>query len=245
LSTFISPCSDLYKLFDKIIILDKGGYQIYYGNPNEAIIYFKRLSQHANPEEDQCTKCGNINTEQVLQIVEAKIVDERGKLTQTRKVSPEEWYTSFREKLSRKIAVDEITKEELPDSYYSIPGLLKQIKIFFLRDLLSKLANKQYLVISIGGAPVLALILGYFTRYIKEDRYIFSQNENLPAYLFMCVITALFLGLMLSAEEIIRDRKILKRESFLNLSWFSYINSKVIILFTIFGDSVIVFHTGR
>ena len=227
------PCSDLYKLFDKIIILDKGGYQIYYGNPNEAIIYFKKLSQHANPEEDQCTKCGNINTEQVLQIVEAKIVDERGKLTQTRKVSPEEWYTSFREKLSRKIAVDEITKEELPDSYYSIPGLLKQIKIFFLRDFLSKLANKQYLVISIGGAPVLALILGYFTRYIKEDRYIFSQNENLPAYLFMCVITALFLGLMLSAEEIIRDRKILKRESFLNLSWFSYINSKIIILFTI------------
>ena len=42
-----------------------------------------------------------------------------------------------------------------------------------------------------------------------------------------------FLGLIISAEEIIRDRKILKRESFLNLSWFSYLNSKVLIMFLI------------
>ncbi|MBW6500379.1 MAG: ATP-binding cassette domain-containing protein [Bacteroidales bacterium] len=227
------PCSDLYKLFDKIIILDKGGYQIYYGNPNEAIIYFKKLSRHANAEEDQCTKCGNINTEQVLQIVEAKIMDERGKLTQTRKVAPEEWYARFREKISSKMPVDLPEKEELPENYYSIPGLFRQMKIFFLRDILSKMANRQYIIISLLGAPLLALILGYFTRYIKEGTYLFSQNENLPAYLFMCVITALFLGLMISAEEIIRDRKILKRESFLNLSWFSYLNSKIVILFAI------------
>ena len=61
--------------------------------------------------------------------------------------------------------------------------------------------------------------------------YLFSENENLPAYLFMCVVTSLFLGLILSAEEIVKDRRILKRESFLNLSWFSYLNSKVTIMF--------------
>ena len=44
----------------------------------------------------------------------------------------------------------------------------------------------------------------------------------------MCVITSMFFGLMASSEEIVRDRKILKRESFLNLSWFSYLNSKVL-----------------
>jgi hypothetical protein len=41
------------------------------------------------------------------------------------------------------------------------------------------------------------------------------------------------MGLTVSAEEIIRDRKILKRESFLNLSWNSYLQSKIIILFTL------------
>ena len=235
------PCSDLFKLFDKIIILDKGGYQIYYGNPNEAVIYFKTLSQHANAEEDQCTKCGNINTEQVLQIVESKIVDERGKLTQTRKVTPVEWYNMFQEKIGKQIAITPGPKEKLPESHYSIPGILKQMEIYFLRDVLSKLANKQYLLISLLGAPLLALVLGYFTKYTKGDTYLFSENENLPAYLFMCVITSLFLGLIISSEEIIRDRKILKRESFLNLSWFSYLNSKIIVMFILSAIQTISF----
>jgi hypothetical protein len=49
----------------------------------------------------------------------------------------------------------------------------------------------------------------------------------------MSVIVALFMGLTVSAEEIIRDRKILKREKFLHLSHSSYILSKIGILFMI------------
>jgi hypothetical protein len=49
----------------------------------------------------------------------------------------------------------------------------------------------------------------------------------------MSVIVALFMGLTVSAEEIIRDRKILKREAFLHLSRSSYILSKVLILFSL------------
>jgi hypothetical protein len=121
----------------------------------------------------------------------------------------------------------------LPENFYSIPGLIKQSKIFFLRDFLSKLANRQYILISLLGAPLLAVLLAWFTKYTINGEYIFSDNENLPSYLFMCIITSLFLGLIISAEEIIKDRKILKRESFLNLSWFSYLNSKILILFLI------------
>ena len=178
-------------MFDKIIILDKGGYQIFYGNPNEAIVHFKTLSKQANPEEDQCTKCGNINTDQVLQIVEAKIVNEHGKLTQTRKVTPEEWSNLFKQKYKDKIGIAQAKRKKLPENFYCIPGKLKQMGIFFTRDLLSKLANKQYILISFLGAPLLALLLGYFTRYSKGSRYQFIDNDNLPAYLFMCVITAL------------------------------------------------------
>jgi hypothetical protein len=57
----------------------------------------------------------------------------------------------------------------------------------------------------------------------------------------MCIITSLFLGLIVSAEEIIKDRKILKRESFLNLSWFSYLNSKIMIMFLISAIQTISF----
>ncbi len=52
---------------------------------------------------------------------------------------------------------------------------------------------------------------------------------------------ALFLGLSISAEEIIKDRKILERESFLKLSWFSYVNSKIVTLFTISAVQTFLF----
>jgi ABC-type multidrug transport system ATPase subunit len=92
------PGSDIYKMFDKIMIVDKGGYQVYYGNPTEAIVYFKTITNHANKDEDQCVKCGNVNTDQLLQIIEARVVDEHGRTTRIRKVSPGEWAEKFREK---------------------------------------------------------------------------------------------------------------------------------------------------
>lgn len=49
----------------------------------------------------------------------------------------------------------------------------------------------------------------------------------------MALIVALFLGFMVSAEEIFKDRKILKREAFLNLSRSSYLFSKILILFSL------------
>lgn len=227
------PGSDLYKMFDKIMIIDKGGYQIYYGNSTEALIYFKTHSNHANPDEDQCPVCGNINTDQLLQIVETKVVNEQGRPTRVRKTSPVEWAEKFREstrKTEKSLPADKIP---LPENNYSIPGIVKQIRIFFSRDQLSKLADKQYIILSLFGPPLLAFVLAFFTRHSEDQPYRFIRNDNIPAYLFMSVITSLFFGLMISSEEIIRDRKILKRESFLNLSWFSYMNSKVLIMFII------------
>jgi len=95
-------------------------------------------------------------------------------------------------------------------------------------------------------APILALILGFFSKYISGDEsnphlYVFSQNENLPAYLFMSVIVALFLGLIIAAEEIHRDRRILERESFLNLSRTAYLLSKISLLFILSGIQMLMF----
>jgi ABC-type multidrug transport system ATPase subunit len=235
------PGSDLYKMFDKIMIIDKGGYQIFYGNPSEAIVYFKTRASYANAHEDQCVACGNVNSDQLLQIIEAKVINEKGKHTRLRKVSPKEWAEMFRanaERINKKVITG---RTELPENFYSLPGLIKQSRIFFLRDSLSKIANRQYILISLLGAPLLALLLSYFTKYTINGEYHFSENENLPSYLFMSIITSLFLGLIISAEEIVKDRKILKRESFLNLSWFSYLNSKVLILFLISAIQTISF----
>jgi len=87
-------------------------------------------------------------------------------------------------------------------------------------------------------APLLAVIMAFFTKYFSgsaenPEAYVFFNNENLPAYLLMSVVVFLFLGMTLSSEEIIKDRKILQRESFLNLSRGSYLHSKILIMFAI------------
>jgi hypothetical protein len=220
-------------MFDKIMIIDKGGYQIFYGNPSEAIVYFKTQASYANANEDQCITCGNVDSDQLLQIIEAKVINENGKLTHIRKVSPKEWAQKFFDCSKNRSQKTFDGNQILPQNFYAIPGLFKQTKIYFIRDILSKLANRQYVLISLLGAPLLAFLLAYFTKYTIDGEYVFNNNENLPSYLFMCVITSLFLGLIISAEEIVKDRKILKRETFLNLSWFSYLNSKITIMFLI------------
>ncbi len=225
------PSSDIYKMFDKMFIMDTGGYPIFYGNPVAAVTYFKKASNQVDAERGQCSECGNVNPEQVFNIIEAKVVDEYGQFTNKRKVNPPQWSEMYQENFTLKRVSD---VHETPPKSLSIPNRLKQAFIFTVRDTLSKVSNKQYMLINFLEAPVLALFLSFIIRYteVGSSEYLFRFNENIPAYLLISIIVALFMGLTISAEEIIRDRKILKRESFLNLSWSSYLSSKLLILFT-------------
>ncbi|UII23092.1 ATP-binding cassette domain-containing protein [Fulvivirga ligni] len=235
------PSSDIYKMFDKMYIMDTGGYPVFYGNPVEAVSYFKKATNQVDSQRGQCEVCGNVNPEQIFNIIEAKVVDEYGQLTNKRKVNPKQWNDSYQENFS--ISKVEDVKEEPPHSL-NIPNKIKQAAIFTKRDLLSKLSNKQYLLINLLEAPLLAIILAFIIRYKSSpdgDEYIFRFNENIPAFMLMSIVVALFMGLTVSAEEIIRDRKILKRESFLNLSWNSYLMSKVIILFAFSAIQTLTF----
>lgn len=237
------PSSDIFKMFDKLVVLDTGGYQIYYGNPVDAVTYFKRSINLINSEQGECIECGNVNPEQIFNIIETKVVNEYGNFTNERRFSPQRWEKIYREQ----IKVNPVkTSADIPHSTLNIPGRLKQIKLFSLRDTLSKLSNTQYILINVLEAPLLAFILAFIVRYHNPDdpirvEYIFSKNLNMPAYFFMSVIVALFMGLTVSAEEIIRDRKILKREAFLHLSRSSYILSKIFILFTISAVQTLLF----
>lgn len=249
------PSSDIFKLFDKLVVMDHGGRVIYQGNPMDAIVYFKHEGQFLKAEESECNCCGNVNTEQILRIVEARVVNEYGKLTRKRKRSASEWYSLYVEKIQSKIAPkSHKIKLKLPLSSFKIPGRWPQSKLFFRRNILSKLANKQFMLIALLEAPILALVLGFFSKYTSgtlndPNTYIFANNDNIPSFLFMSVVAAIFMGLSISAEEIIRDQRVRKRERFLNLSFFSYINSKVLtmiifsalqaLLFTAVGNYIL------
>lgn len=235
------PSSDIYKMFDKMIIMDTGGVPAYYGPPVEAVTYFKKATHQVDSNRGQCEICGNVNPEQIFNIIEAKVVDEYGQPTGKRKITPTQWHTWYRERF--KIPRIENVKEAPPKSL-NLPTRLKQAIIFTTRDVLSKVSNKQYMLINLLEGPLLALILAFIIKYKSAPggaEYSFRYNENYPAFLLMSIIVALFMGLTVSAEEIIHDRKILKRESFLNLSWNSYLISKLTILFVLSAIQVLCF----
>ena len=233
------PSSDIYKMFDKMFILDVGGFCVYYGNPVEALLYFKKKSNQVDQASGECVSCGSVNPELIFNIIDAKLVDDYGRHLDKRKVSPDQWNKYYEsENVVEQI---EDSKEQPPNSLH-IPSKIKQWMIFIKRDVLSKLKNSQYMLINSLEAPALAIVLAIIVKNaVDSETYNFYKNENIPAYIFMSIVVALFMGLTISAEEIIKDRRILKREKFLNLSKGSYLFSKVAILFTFSAVQALLF----
>jgi ABC transport system ATP-binding/permease protein len=201
---------------------------VYYGNPVEAVIHFKRIDNQVNYGIGECPVCGNVNPELIFNIIEARQVDEFGNYTSQRKISPSRWRSYFEAGRPLEKPVETGGR---PPVRLQIPGWTGQFINYLKRDFRSKISNQQYITLVLGVAPLLGIILSYIIRYIADPTsrtYIFRENENIPIYIFMAIIVALFLGLIMSAEEIFRDRLILKREKFLNLNRSSYLVAKII-----------------
>ena len=243
------PSSDVYKLFDRLWLLDKGGYPVFDGNPIDAITYFKEAANYADAETSACPTCGNVNPEIVLNIIDEKALNNSGELSDERKMKPQEWHELY---LKNRKPMTEPKVSAVPASDQRKPNALKQLGIFLQRTFKSKITNVQYLCITLLEAPLLAVVCSFLTRYAPPEGYTVMDNKNLVSYFFMSVIVATFIGMSGSAEEIIKDRALLKRESFLNLSYSSYIWSKIIymagvsllqtLLFIVIGNSIMGLH---
>jgi ABC-type multidrug transport system ATPase subunit len=243
------PSSDVYKLFDRLWLLDKGGYPVFDGNPIDAITYFKDKANYADAETSACPTCGNVNPEIVLNIIDEKALNSSGEVSDERKTTPKEWHELY---LSNREEFDVPAESDVPHSDQKKPGALKQFMIYLHRNIKTKITNVQWLCIALLEAPVLAFICSLLTRYAPPEGYTVMDNKNLVSYFFMSVIVATFIGMSGSAEEIIKDRALLKREKFLHLSYSSYIWSKIVftagmsliqtLLFTLVGNFIMGLH---
>ena len=223
------PSSDVYKLFDRLWLLDKGGYPVFDGNPIDAVTYFKEAANYADAETSACPTCGNVNPEIVLNIIDEKALNSSGELSDERKTTPQEWHELYLKAQAEK-GMEPVIVSDVPHSDQKKPGALKQFLIFLSRTIRTKITNTQYMAIALLQAPLLALVCGYLTRFAPPEGYSVMNNKNLVSYFFMAVIVATFTGMSGSAEEIFKDRALLKRERFLHLSYGSYIWSKIIFM---------------
>jgi ABC-type multidrug transport system ATPase subunit len=251
--TIHQPSSKLFQMFHKAILLDKGGRLVFFGTPSDMLRYFAEAEhQHQfGAELGACPSCGTTRPEFIFDVLETPLRDlsgdiiyeenNRGQLVAARRYSPEFWrdkYEAFR--LIQDVKQVSLRKEPaapLP----ATPAQKKrapirwhdewtQFRTLLRRSFISKLRNRANLIITIGVAPVLALLIATLLRYSDSGKYDFASAYHIPTFLFLGLIVAMFLGLTNSADDIIRDRAVLQRERNLNVRLPYYVISKTLTL---------------
>jgi ABC-type multidrug transport system ATPase subunit len=270
--TIHQPSSKLFQMFHKAILLDKGGRLVFFGTPSDMLRYFAEAEhQHQfGAELGACPSCGTTRPEFIFDVLETPLRDlsgdiiyeenNRGQLVAARRYSPEFWrdkYEAFR--LIQDVKQVSLRKEP-PIPLPAAPAQKKrvpfrwhdewtQFRTLLRRSFISKLRNRANLVITIGVAPVLALLIATILRYSDSGKYDFASAYHIPTFLFLSLIVAMFLGLTNSADDIIRDRAVLQRERNLNVRLPYYVISKTLtlgvfalvqcILFVLIGNYVL------
>jgi ABC-type multidrug transport system ATPase subunit len=247
LVTIHTPTSKIFQMFNKAILLDKGGRLVFFGTPHETLQYFATAEQEQQfgTELGGCPACGTTRPEFIFDVLETPLRDLSGdiiyeenaksQLVPARRYSPDYWrdkYESFRLiQEMRQISLKQEPQTVLPlpterreptrwrDEWTRITTILK-------RAFVSKLRNRTNVWTTIFEAPVLAALIGFVLRYAENSTYNFASAFHIPTYLFLALVVAMFLGLTNSCDDIIRDRAILERERNLNIHLPYYVLSK-------------------
>ncbi len=235
LVTIHQPTSKLFQMFSKALLLDKGGKVVFFGTPTEMLQYFATAEheQHFGTELGGCPACGTTRPEFIFDVLETPLRDLSGdviyeenlqsQLVPARRFSPDYWrdkYESFR--LLQEMKQVSVRKSPPPAPAPVItPGKRPsirwrdewtQIRTLWRRAFTAKLRNRGNLWITLIVPPALGLLTGWALRYNEKGPYDFASGFHIPSYIFIGLLVAMFLALMNSVDDIIRDRVILNRE---------------------------------
>jgi len=224
------PGSSVLSLFNKILLLDKGGRIAFFGTSGEMFEYFKNaclelqipIRRRHNLEQDSAADF-------VFDVLETPLhnLTQSNNSDHARRFPPRFWQEKFEShRLLRSVASGEIPAQtqlgDAPRADDNMPIPISRKRTFkdhlilfqthLRRSVLSKFRNRGTLYSTILEAPLLAFIIGLTLRASDEGSYEFGESTNLIEYLFLSVTVGMFLGLTNSATEILRDKPVLRRE---------------------------------
>lgn len=246
------PSMRLLGMFDKALLLDKGGKMAFFGTPQAMLEYFWEAYREETGQRDESPQMPDkITPDFVFDVLETPLRDISGDMIQeqtpdghllpARRFPPNFWRDRFQTHvLLRSVAHQMETKRDdsrvdnlAPQRKAPTPPRLnyRDESVLFVtmlkRAFLSKLRNRANLLTTLLEAPALAFLISMVLRYSEEENYTFASAFHIPTYLFLSLVVAMFLGLTNSADEIIRDRHMLNRERNHNLRVTYYIFGKV------------------
>ncbi len=197
------PDYETFMMFDKILIIDDGGYPVFYGTPAESAEYFRRLAGKIDKESLIET---HFNPGVILNMI-TETVHNTEDPTPQRITSPEEWYAKFTE-TNKSTPLQSDIKEVEHRKLNPFKSFASQLKFSFRCDFHNKLRTAMLFAIP----PAMTVAMSLITRFSHSDDYAYFSNPNIPAWLMMMLITAFFIGLVLSAHEFIFLRQFHRNE---------------------------------
>jgi ABC-type multidrug transport system ATPase subunit len=217
--------SNTFRFFDKIWILDEGGRAVYNGPVRTAPEYLSKQLKLAH------TQIHDVDPSQLLDLVNYKLPDREGQVWKRVK-EPGDWHELYLQEQASKSG-EKLVKSLLPARMLKIPNLEIQLVIFSIRNFKCKFSRQNEIIRTLLSGPVIALFIALALRIRFQSDYVFATNDNIPLYQFLSVVLAVFLGLIMSAGDILKERNMLEKEEYLEFSRFSYINSKILYLFPV------------
>ncbi len=242
------PSAKLLELFDKVLLLDKGGKVAFFGDIAAAFRYF-----HAHEEGEIAGAKGEtiaLDADFLFEALERSSLRIDGTPDQARRHPPVYWQQRFAKWRDANVLgrlSHHAPPEALEDQVDTAPRLSSRFKQFLTllqRESLNKRRNVVNLLVSLGSAFGLALIVGAACRESVDGVYLLERNRAFGNFLFLTTVVAIFLALSASVTEIVKDRAIRMRERLLGIPHALYLLSKLLPLLVIFLAQVALYEAG-
>jgi ABC transport system ATP-binding/permease protein len=239
------PGAPVLRLFDKVLLLDSGGRLAYFGTPAGMVGYFRDACGELGISHPSVNGKAALGADFVFDVLETPLSSIGGGSNSgaVRRFPSSFWQERFESvALLRSLQpgdgpVSKLGEAQAGDRLPIPPKPVRRFRavvaVFmthFLRSFLSKLRNRGTLYSTFLEAPVLAALIAITLRSSPKGSYEFVSALHIPAYLFLSVTVAMFLGLTNSATEVLRDRPVLRRERNCQPGAFSYISAKFVAL---------------
>jgi len=222
------PGAQVLRLFDKVLLLDSGGRMAYYGSPHEMMEYFRVACVELSIAHPSLVGRSPLGADFVFDVLETPLNTIGGGQNPlaARRFPPTFWQERFEsetliESLQRvgdvpsRLSGGEKSALDGPFPRRRRRRVREIFSVFtthFQRSLLSKVRARGTLYSTLLEAPILAALIAFTLRSSPAGKYEFDTALHIPAYLFLSVTVAMFLGLTNSATEILRDRAVIRRE---------------------------------
>jgi len=239
------PGALVLRLFDKVLLLDSGGCLAYFGAPSAMVEYFHEACEELGIAHPSLQGGAAQGADFVFDVLETPLsaIGGGSNTGAARRFPPAFWQERFESvALLRSLQPGAGPVSRLSDAGAAagLPLPLKPerrlrtvLAVFathFLRSLFSKARNRGTIYSMFIEAPVLAALISITLRSSPTGEYLLSTALHIPAYLFLSVTVAMFLGLTNSATEVLRDRPMLRRERNCQGSAASYVAAKFVAL---------------